>query len=93
MASLTARTEKLDLRVSADAKRALKRAAEASRQSVSEFVLSSALIKAEEVLADQSAITLSDTDWAAFVAALDAPTAPPPPRLARLLNEPSVFDR
>lgn len=89
MASLTARTEKLDLRVSVDAKRALRRAAEASRQSVSEFVLSSALIKAEEVLADQSAITLSDTDWAAFVAALDAP---PHPRLARLLNEPSVFD-
>ena len=93
MASLTARTEKLDLRVSADAKRALKRAAEASRQSVSEFVLSSALTRAEEVLADQSTITLSDTDWAAFVAALDAPPAPPHPRLARLLSEPSVFDR
>ena len=93
MASLTARTEKLDLRVSADAKRVLRRAAEASRQSVSEFVLKSALTRAEEVLADQTAIALSDSDWMAFVAALDAPPAPPHPRLARLLSEPSVFDR
>lgn len=92
MASLTARTEKLDLRVSADAKQALKRAALASRQSVSEFVLNSALLKAEEVLADQTAVTLCETDWAAFVTALDAPPAPPHPRLARLLGEPSVFD-
>jgi uncharacterized protein (DUF1778 family) len=51
MSNLTARTEKLDLRVSVDAKQALKRAAAASQQSVSEFVLSSALVKAEEVLA------------------------------------------
>jgi uncharacterized protein (DUF1778 family) len=93
MSNLTARTEKLDLRVSVDAKQALKRAAAASQQSVSEFVLSSALVKAEEVLAEQTMVSLSDIDWAAFLAALDAPPAPPHLRLASLLSEPSVFDR
>lgn len=68
MSNLTARTAKLDLRVSVDAKQALKRAAAASQQSVSEFVLSSALVKAEQTM-----VSLSDIDWAAFLAALDAP--------------------
>ncbi len=87
-----ARTEKLDLRVSSEAKRALRRAANVSRQSLSEFVLSSALARADEVLAEQTTILLSDADWADFVAALDAPAAPQHPRLARLLSEPSIFE-
>lgn len=90
---MTARSDKLDLRVSPQAKLTLRRAAEAAHQTVSEFVLSTALSKAEEVLADQTQIGLSEADWEAFLAALDAPPSIHSARLSRLLNEPSVFDR
>ena len=93
MATSTARTEKLDLRVSPVAKRTLREAAVASRQSVSEFVLDSALTRAEQLLADQTRIVLSGPQWDSFIAALDAPPAAPSERLSRLLHEPSVFER
>lgn len=93
MAPMTARSEKLDLRVSPEAKHTLRRAAMVAHQSISEFVLQTALNKAEEVLAEQTQVMLSAQDWQAFVAALDAPPTIQSARLSRLLNEPSVFDR
>jgi uncharacterized protein (DUF1778 family) len=86
-----ARAAKLDLRLSGSAKRALQTAALAANRSVSEFVLESALARAEETLPDRKYFRLSREQWEAFQAALDAPPRPAP-RLARLLNEPSVFD-
>jgi len=47
------RTEKLDLRLTAEAKHTLAAAAQAQRRSLSEFVLESALGRAEEALADR----------------------------------------
>ncbi len=91
MAIVTARTEKLDLRLTPAAKRALQTAAAANARSVSEFVLESALARAEETLPDRRRFGLDAEQWAAFQAALDA-SPRPLPRLARLLNEPSVFD-
>jgi uncharacterized protein (DUF1778 family) len=91
MPSRTARTEKLDLRLTADAKRRLFAAAEASRRSVSEFVLQSALERADETLADRRVFHLNAQQWAKFQAALDAPSRELP-RLRRLLREPSIFD-
>jgi uncharacterized protein (DUF1778 family) len=80
------RTEKLDLRLSRDAKQTLQAAAIAARKSVSEFVLDSALAEAEERLADRRVFTLDRKSWDAFVAALDA--APRRnPRLERLFRE------
>jgi uncharacterized protein (DUF1778 family) len=85
------RSEKLDLRLTPDAKSALQKAAAASNRSVSEFVLESALARADEALADRRAFGLDAAQWAAFVAALDA--APRElPRLAHLLKEPGFFD-
>lgn len=86
------RTEKLDLRLTPAAKRTLQTAAAAARRSVSEFVLESALARAEEALADRQRFGLDSEQWAAFQAALDAPPRPLP-RLARLLEQPSVFER
>ena len=86
------RNEKLDLRLTPSAKRALQIAALAARRSVSEFVLESALARAEETLPDRQRFGLSAGQWAAFQAALDAPPRPAP-RLARLLREPGVFER
>jgi len=85
------RTEKLDLRLSRAAKETLQAAATASRKTVSEFVLETALNEAEERLADRRAFTLDAKKWDAFIAALDAPPRRHP-RLERLFREPSVFD-
>lgn len=92
MAITETRNEKLDLRLTPSAKRTLRIAAQAARRSVSEFVLESALARAEEILPDRQRFGLSAGQWAAFQAALDAPPRPAP-RLAKLLREPSVFER
>ena len=86
------RNQKLDLRLTPSAKRVLQIAAQTVRRSVSEFVLESALFRAEETLPDRRRFGLNARQWAAFQAALDAPPQPAP-RLAKLLNEPSVFER
>jgi uncharacterized protein (DUF1778 family) len=85
------RSEKLDLRLTPEAKMALQAAAAASRRSVSEFVLESALARADEALADRRSFGLDAKQWKAFLAALDAPPRPLP-RLKRLLEEPGFFD-
>ncbi|GIL02951.1 MAG: hypothetical protein BroJett030_28500 [Alphaproteobacteria bacterium] len=90
MATRTVRTEKLDLRLTPEAKRMLAAAAQAERRSLSEFVLASALGRAEETLADRRVFQLDAARWAAFIAALDAPPRDLP-RLRRLLSEPTVF--
>lgn len=91
MAANASRSEKLDLRLTPAAKRVLQMAATASRRSVSEFVLESALTRAEETLPDRRHFTLDAETWAEFLTALDAPTRDLP-RTRRLLNEPSVFE-
>jgi uncharacterized protein (DUF1778 family) len=91
MAQRTNRTEKLDLRLTPTAKDTLRLAAESSRETVSDFVLKSALARADEILADRRVIKLNDEQWTAFMAALDAPPKPRA-RLKRLLTEPGILD-
>jgi uncharacterized protein (DUF1778 family) len=86
------RNQKLDLRLTPAAKRTLQTAAHAARRSVSEFVLESALSRAEETLPDRRHFGLNAKQWAAFQAALDAPPQPAS-RLSKLLQKPSVFER
>ncbi|MGD0773800.1 MAG: DUF1778 domain-containing protein [Candidatus Solibacter sp.] len=92
MPNAETRNQKLDLRLTPSAKRTLQSAALAAHRSVSEFVLESALARAEETLPDRRRFPLSADKWAAFQAALVAPPRPAP-RLARLLRKPSVFER
>ena len=92
MQNTETRNEKLDLRLTPSAKRTLQSAAVAARRSVSEFVLESALARAEETLPDRQRFGLTADQWEAFEAALSAPP-PPAPRLAKLLNDPSVFEQ
>jgi uncharacterized protein (DUF1778 family) len=91
MATRTIRSEKLDLRLTRNAKRTLQAAAVAAHRSVSDFVLESALARAGETLADRRSFALNPTQWKAFLAALDAPPRPLP-SLERLLKEPGFFD-
>ena len=89
--AVTTRSEKLDLRLTPEAKQTLYAAAAAQSRSVSEFVLESALAKAAETLPDRQHFGLDADRWAAFMAALEAPPRPLP-HLARLLGEPGPFD-
>lgn len=86
-----ARTAKLDLRLSPEAKRLLHAAAQATHRSVSDFVLESALARAEEALADRTRFTLDGGQWDAFMAALDAPPRDLP-RLRQLFRDAMPFD-
>ncbi len=73
MTTRAIRSEKLDIRLSAEAKRILASAAAAQRRSISDFVLESALSQAEDALADRRRFGLDAERWDAFMAALDAP--------------------
>ncbi len=85
------RTEKLDLRISLSAKRRLQEAAEATHRSVSDFVMETALAKAEETLADRRIFRLGAVQWEAFLKALDAP-ARSMPRMQVLMQTDGFFD-
>ena len=85
------RTEKLDLRISPEAKARLQTAAAATDRSVSDFVLESALSRAEEALADRRVFGLDVARWKAFKKALDAPVRSLP-RMKALLKKPGFFD-
>ncbi len=91
MAQTQARDTKLDIRLSRDAKARLNAAAQVRHQSVSQFVLESALGRADETLAERQRFTLDAEKWTAFMTALDAPLRPSP-RLEKLFRETSLFE-
>lgn len=91
-AKRTTRSEKLDLRLTPQAKRTLQLAADAANKSVSEFVVESALASADEALLDRRQFLVDAEAYDKFVAMLDAPPRDHP-RLRRLLTEPSIFDK
>ena len=91
MAGRVVRSSKLDLRLTPEAKAKLQAAAKASRRSVSEFVLESAMVRADETLAGRTRFGLDADQWQIFLAALDAPPREIP-RLARLFQEPAPFE-
>ncbi|HVA48356.1 MAG TPA: DUF1778 domain-containing protein [Pirellulales bacterium] len=84
-------TIQLDLRLSPQAEQKLEAAANVAQRSVAEFVLESALIRADETLADRTRFGLDADHWKAFVEALDAEPRDLP-RLQRLFQEGSVFE-
>jgi uncharacterized protein (DUF1778 family) len=85
------RGAKLDLRLSLEAKEKLQAAALAANCSVSEFVLESALVRADETLTSRTRFGLDAEQWQAFLSALDAPPRELP-RIARLFHEPGAFE-
>lgn len=90
--AMALRSEKLDLRLTVDAKRTLQSAAEAAHRSVSDFVLESALSRAAETLPDRAKFSLNSDQWKAFQQLLDAEPRSNP-KLAALLKSPGFFDR
>ena len=79
------RTERLNVRVTSDQARLIRRAATATRANLSSFLVESAC------LASQQHFVYSAKQWDAFTAALDRP-AQDKPRLRTLLNQPSILE-
>ena len=93
MSPTTATKEcRLNFRATKEQHAVIERGATVQGQNMTQFVVSSAYDKAEQVLADQRNFVVSSSQWNAFVAALDKPVSHHN-RLARLLSEPSILER
>jgi len=68
--------DRLQVRLDAESKSVLQRAASYRRKTVSQFVLATALEEAEKVIRENEIVTLSSPDWKMFYDALTNPPAP-----------------
>jgi|APCry1669189000_1035189.scaffolds.fasta_scaffold191981_1 uncharacterized protein (DUF1778 family) len=87
----TSRDQRLNFRASANQELMIRRAAEATDSTITDFILDSVLQSAERVLADRKWFTANDEQWAKFQRLLEAPLKPMP-KLDRLLRRESPFD-
>lgn len=83
--------ERLAVRVTAQQKRAIERAAQALGRNVTEFSVEALTERAEEVLSERPVFDISYEAWKQFQIQLDAPVAPPA-ELVDLLRRRPVFD-
>jgi uncharacterized protein (DUF1778 family) len=81
MSATHTRTERLDCRIAPSQKRLLERAAEKLGLRLTDFVVSTLAMAAQEVLREDEPLRLSRADWDRFVASL-AEDRPVSPRLA-----------
>lgn len=88
---ISKRSDRIDLRLYPEAKKALQAAASLRHKSVSEFILDSALGAADDVLAERHQFGLNAEQWEAFQTALDAPPRSLP-RIEKLMQEQGFFD-
>jgi uncharacterized protein (DUF1778 family) len=88
---MSAKAERLHLRVDAEQKALLEAASQAAGASVSTFVLTAATEAASSVLADRRVFVLDDDAWRAFDEALTRP-AGDVAGLRELLTGPTVLD-
>lgn len=83
---------RLAMRLTPDQDALIRDAAAVTGQSLTEFVTTAAMTRAEDTLADRRVFRLDDAAWTDFAAILDRP-AKRIPELARLLNEPAPWDK
>ena len=82
----------INLRSDAATRRLIDSAAEALGQNRTEFMLTTARVRAQEVLLSQTHFILSEADWADFQAALEAPPVPTPELVALISSTPPWAD-
>ena len=80
------RTKRINIRATSHQEKLIRTGAETSGLSVTDFILDSACLQAEHVLADKREFIASPKQWKAFVEALDRP-ARVKPELVRLFSE------
>jgi uncharacterized protein (DUF1778 family) len=83
--SRTIRSKRMNLRATPRQEQLIRTGAERTGVSVTDFILESACLQAEHVLADRRDFIVSARRWDAFVEALDRP-ARVKPELARLFS-------
>lgn len=76
LAQRKTRMERIDLRTSANTKQLIVKASALAGVSISTFMVNSAQERAQQMLAQHEALTLSAQDWDKFVSVIDNP--PPP---------------
>ena len=84
------KTRRFDLRATARQESVIQQAAARTNRSVSEFILTSATVEAEKVLANRRWFAVSDEQFEAVQAVLDAPLTRTS-RFQRLWDRPSPF--
>jgi uncharacterized protein (DUF1778 family) len=82
--------DRWDFRVASGTDTLVRRAADATDRTLTEFVVDAAVLEAERVLADRTQFTLPPARWARFVEILDRPPQDNP-GLRRLFSRPSAF--
>ncbi|MFT3943682.1 MAG: DUF1778 domain-containing protein [Ancrocorticia sp.] len=80
------KTERIQLRISSEAKQQIIEAAETTQQDLTSFILDAATARAREVLLERTVIKLHPDDYAQILADLESPVRPSPV-LARLFRE------
>lgn len=86
------RTERFNVRLSEREARLIRLGAEQRGVNVTNFILESACVRAEQEIAEARHFELSSRDWQKFSEALDRPVKTKP-RLKRLFAEPNVLEQ
>ncbi len=86
------RTERFNFRVSDREARLIRLGAEHRGMNITNFILESACVRAEQEIADARHFELSPKAWQAFTEALDRPIQVKP-RLKRLFSESTVLEQ
>lgn len=87
---MESKTQRINLRATERQESVIRRAADATHRSVTDFVLEAASVEAERVMADRRWFELSDEQWSEFERLLDEPL-PPNSKLAQLAARTSPF--
>ena len=82
--------ERVALRMTRPQKRLIDRAAQVRGSSLSDFIVTAVVDRAEQVLAEQTNLVLDEASWKVFCEALDRPPQVLP-GLRELMARPSVF--
>ncbi len=82
--------ERWDFRVDPETDRLVRRAAESSERTLTDFVIDAAVVEAERLLADRTEFVLEPEQWERFVQLLDR-SPQENPGLEKLFSTPNVF--
>lgn len=86
------RRDTLNLRIPAEERNLIDRAAEAAGKTRTDFILGAARRAAEETLLDRAILSVTPDAYAEFLARLDAP-AQPNERLRKTMQTPAPWDK
>ena len=86
-----ARSRRLNFRVTSRQERLIRLGAQQRGVNVTNFILESACLQAEQTLADKRTFELASKNWKKFIQQLEAPPQERP-TLRKLFSEPSVLE-